>query len=261
VPAAAGRIVGYPGLTVHPDPTRPGLDGGDLVSRARSESAILPEFDAGIGSLPTSAIKALGDDPGETTMLALGDGFEPDEPATERRDTDTLHFSGSLGARAARGGGTVLIGQISRIVIQIVSVSVLARLLSPSDYGLVAIVIAIVGVGEIFRDFGLSTAAVQAKVLTNDQRDKLFWLNTGIGLLLTLTCALAAPLVASAFHQESLTPITRVLSFTFLLNGLAAQHEADLNRHLRFAALVTVSVGSQAIGTVIAVIFAALGAG
>lgn len=246
---------------MHPDPTRPGADGGDLVPRARGDRTIITEVDEGIGSLPTGAIKAPGDDPGEATMLALRNGSEPDEPAAERPDKDTLHFSGSLGARAARGGATVLIGQISRIVIQIVSVSVLARLLSPSDYGLVAIVIAIVGVGEIFRDFGLSTAAVQAKVITNDQRDKLFWLNTGIGLLLTAACVLAAPLVALAFHQESLAPITRVLSFTFLLNGLAAQHEADLNRHLRFVALVTVSVGSQAIGTVVAVIFAALGAG
>jgi PST family polysaccharide transporter len=167
----------------------------------------------------------------------------------------------SLGARAARGGVTVLVGQAARIIVQVASVSILARLLSPSDYGLVAIVLAIVGVGEIFRDFGLSTAAIQAKVVTNDQRDKLFWLNTGIGAFLTVLCALAAPLVAVLFHQQALTPITRVLAFTFLLNGMAAQHEADLKRHLRFAALVTVNIGAQAFGAVIAITMAALGGG
>jgi O-antigen/teichoic acid export membrane protein len=167
----------------------------------------------------------------------------------------------SLGSRAARGGFTVVVGQIVRILIQVVSVSVLARLLSPSDYGLVAIVLAIVGIGEIFRDFGLSTAAIQARVVTNDQRNKLFWLNTGIGAVLTVLCVAAAPVVSIIFHQHDLTPITRALSFTFLLNGMAAQHEADLNRNLRFTALVTVNIGSQAVGTVVAIVVASLGGG
>ena len=64
------------------------------------------------------------------------------------------------------------------------SVVVLARLLSPHDYGLMAMVVVIVGVGEIFRDFGLSSAAVQAKELSVAQRDNLFWINTGIGATL-----------------------------------------------------------------------------
>ena len=167
----------------------------------------------------------------------------------------------NLGRRAARGGFAVLLGQGARIVIQIVSVAVLARLLSPNDYGLVAIVLAIVGVGEIFRDFGLSTAAVQAAVVTDRQRDKLFWVNTAIGAVLTVATFAAAPLIAELFNHSALTPITQGLAFTFLLNGMTAQYEADLNRSLRFAAMVTVSVGSQALGTVAAIVLAASGAG
>src|SRR4051812_1163902 len=167
----------------------------------------------------------------------------------------------SLGTRAARGAFATLVGQIARIVIQVASVSILARLLDPSDYGLVAIVLAIVGVGEIFRDFGLSTAAMQSAVVTPAQRNKLFWLNTAIGAGLTLLCIAAAPLVADLFGHAELTPITRVLGVTFLLNGMTAQYQADLNRRLRFTALVTVGVGSQAASTVVAVVCAWAGAG
>lgn len=167
----------------------------------------------------------------------------------------------SLGSHAARGASTVLVGQVARIVIQVVSVTVLARLLSPTDYGLVAIVLAVVGVGEIFRDFGLSTAAIQARNLTRAQTDKLFWLNTGIGAGLAVVCVAAAPLVAALFDQPELTGITRVLSLTFLLNGAAAQHRANLNRNLRFTALVGVDVGSQVVGTVVAIALGLFGAG
>src|ERR1700712_4424328 len=79
--------------------------------------------------------------------------------------------AGPLGNRAARGASIVMVGQISRIVIQMGSVAVLARLLDPVDYGLIAIVLAVVGVGEILRDFGLSTGAIQAATLSRQQRD------------------------------------------------------------------------------------------
>ena len=73
---------------------------------------------------------------------------------------------GGLGRRAARGAFLTVGGQGMRMLIQLLSVTVLARLLAPSDYGLLAMVVVIVGVGEIFRDFGLSSAAVQAPTLS-----------------------------------------------------------------------------------------------
>ncbi|MCU1637144.1 MAG: lipopolysaccharide biosynthesis protein, partial [Cryobacterium sp.] len=93
--------------------------------------------------------------------------------------------SSGLGRTAGRGAATTLSGQLIRILVQLTGIVILARLLSPSDYGLIASVTAIIGIGEVFRDFGLSSAAVQAKELSRNQQDNLFWINTLIGLVLT----------------------------------------------------------------------------
>lgn len=161
---------------------------------------------------------------------------------------------GALGRIAARGALVTLSAQLARIAVQVVSVVVLARLLSPSDYGLFALALTIVGIGEIFRDFGLSSAAIQAKDLTRAQRDNLFWLNGAIGLVLAAIVFTSSPLIAAFYHQPHLEPVVRAISLTFVLNGLATQVRADLVRGLRFTALATVDVTAPALGLVAAIL-------
>jgi PST family polysaccharide transporter len=166
-----------------------------------------------------------------------------------------------LGAVAARGAATTVSGQIARIVVQVCSLAVLSRLLDPGDYGLVALVLAVVALGEVFRDFGLSAAAVQAKSLTRHQRDALFWLNATLGGALTVVTVLAAPLVAFAFGQPELAPITRVLALTFVINGCATQYRAHLQRGLRFSWLAGADVAAQVVGVGLGIGLALAGAG
>lgn len=166
-----------------------------------------------------------------------------------------------LSRRAVRGASVVYLGQGARLVLQVASTAVLARLLSPHDYGLLAMVMAVVGVGEIFRDFGLSTAAIQAESLDQGQRATLFWLNTGIGAVLTGIGFFGAPLIADGFGYPELVGMTHALAFTFLLNGMAAQYRAQLIRDLRFTTTTVRDVISQIVGVAIAIIAALLGAG
>lgn len=183
----------------------------------------------------------------------------PASPALPRTVTASPGSS-ELGRQAARGASVTLVGQVLRIVIQVGSVAFLARLLDPFDYGLVAIVLAVVGFGEIIRDSGLSTAAVQSRTLSTAQRNQMFWLNTAIGAGLTATMLLAAPLIATMFRQPQLTGVSQALAFTFLLNGMTAQYRASLNRQLRFAALITSDIIALVAGVVVAVILALSGA-
>jgi len=168
---------------------------------------------------------------------------------------------GGLGNLAARGVFVTLGGQGLRIVVQVLSVVVLARLLSPHDYGLLAMVTTIIGVAELFRDFGLSSAAVQAKSLSARQRDNLFWINTALGLALSLIIFFGAPLIAAVYRQPDLIPLAQVLAWMFLVNGMATQYRADLNRRLRFFRLALADVVSPAVALAVATVFALQGAG
>ena len=176
----------------------------------------------------------------------------PDPLLQERR---------GLGAAASWAAAVTVGAQGVRLLLQIAGILVLARLLAPADYGLVAVVAVLVGFGELLRDSGLSSAAVQAKVLSTGQRDNLFWLNTGAGLLLTVLLCAAAPLVALGFGNDRLAPVTVALSATFLLNGVATQYRAMLARQLRFGALAASDITGQAAGLGLGIVMAALGAG
>lgn len=167
----------------------------------------------------------------------------------------------TLGARAARGAVVTIAAQAARIVLQLCSVVVLARLLNPHDYGLIAMVLAIVGIGEILRDFGLSTAAVQSETLSSAERSTLFWLNTAIGAAIALTVFLSAPLIAAFYGETELTAIARALSITFLINGAATQYRATLVRDLRFSTLARTDIAAAAFALAVAVAGALLGLG
>jgi PST family polysaccharide transporter len=166
--------------------------------------------------------------------------------------------SAAFGGRAVRGVAVTMGGQVARMAVQLLSVVILSRLLTPDDYGLFAMVMAIAGISEIFRDFGLSNAAIQAPTLSTAQRDKLFWVNSGIGLALGLVVLGLSFPIAAVYRQPELTALTQVMAIAFALNGVTTQHQASLSRMLRFGSLALVdvlaSVGSLATAIVLAVL-------
>ncbi len=167
----------------------------------------------------------------------------------------------SLAHSAARGAYFTLAAQGARIVLQLLSIVVLARILSPHDYGLLAIVLVVVGLGEIFRDFGLTSASIQAPELSNGQRDNLFWINAAIGVALTVAMYCSSWAVGAVTGSPELVGISQWLSLTFLLNGLATQHRANLMRDLKLRPLAVIDVSSSAIALAVAIVVALTGGG
>jgi len=139
-----------------------------------------------------------------------------------------------LGRSAARGGAVIMIGQVLKILAQLINLIVLARLLGPSDFGLVAMVLSVYGLGEVLRDFGLSTASIQAKNISKGQVSNLFWINLLIGSVIALIAYFSAGFLAKFFGREELVNIGHVMCLMFIFNGLAAQYKAQLNRKLMF---------------------------
>jgi O-antigen/teichoic acid export membrane protein len=158
-----------------------------------------------------------------------------------------------LKGRTLRGGLARLCALGANFVLRIVSLMVLARLLSPKDFGLVGMVTAFTGILTLLRDFGLSSAAIQRANVTEEQVSTLFWINIGLGVLLGLISAAMAPAIAAFYSEPRLFGVTVVLALGFLFNAAGTQHSALLQRHMRFTALAVISVISFLAGTVIAI--------
>src|SRR4051794_21994529 len=152
-----------------------------------------------------------------------------------------------------------MLGQLARIAIQMVSVVVLARLLTPAEYGTFALALAVVALGEAFRDFGLSSAAIQAKTLSRDQQSNLFWVNSGIGLVLAVACVVCSPIMAHVTGDAQSPALLQVMASVFVLNGMVSQYRASLNRDLRFEALVLSDVSGPVLGVASAICLALAG--
>lgn len=167
----------------------------------------------------------------------------------------------SLTTTAARGGAFTVGVQVLRMVLQVGSVVVLARLLAPEVFGLVAMVTALMGLAELVRDFGLSVAATQARTVSTAERDNLFWVNTGLGAAVAVALTAAVPLLVRLYDEPRLVPIVPSLAVVLLLSGMVTQYRADLARRLRFGALATADLASPAAGIAVAVVLAANGAG
>jgi len=147
------------------------------------------------------------------------------------------------------------------VVVQVGSTMCLARLLSPDDFGLVAMVAAITGFAPMLVDLGTRDAAVQKAQITEEEVSALFWLTIGLGLGLGLLLALCSPLIASFYHESRLQRIAVVSSLTFVLSAASCQHFALLRRAMQFQKIAVLEVGSNLFGAVVSVTMAFCGTG
>jgi PST family polysaccharide transporter len=136
---------------------------------------------------------------------------------------------------------------------------ILARLLTPRDFGLVAMVTTVTSFLRVFKDAGLSIATVQRERITHAQVSNLFWINIAVSTLSTLIVAASAPVIARFYHNPRLITITLLLSTTFLISGSTVQHQALLKRQMRFKALALIEVVSMAVGILVGILMALWG--
>ncbi|MBY6361524.1 oligosaccharide flippase family protein [Rhodococcoides corynebacterioides] len=160
-----------------------------------------------------------------------------------------------------RSATLTILGQGAKLVLLLVNLVVLGRLLTPEEFGIVTVAVAVVGVAELLRDFGLSAAAIQAHSLSDDEQANLFWVSVALGLaLMSLVLAVAYPL-EFLIGIEGLGSVTIGLAGVFLLNALQTQFQARLTRAQRFGAVAASDVGGQLVGFTVAVLLALAGAG
>src|SRR5919106_3317276 len=154
----------------------------------------------------------------------------------------TDHLKVNLGGRAARGGVVAITSQGLKFIIMLAATSVMARLLTPQDYGLIGMVAFVTGFVSMYKDLGLSAATIQRSEISSEQISTLFWVNLLLSVGLALFTAAIAPLVAWFYGETQLALITAVTAIGFIISGVAVQHEALLRRQMRYFALASIGL-------------------
>jgi len=136
---------------------------------------------------------------------------------------------------------------------------VLARLLTPDDFGLVAMVAALYMLLQNLGVNGFIEAIISAKEINHKQISTLFWVNVGLCIALTLLLMALAPLIARFYKEPRLESITIAIAFSIILAGLSTQHSALLRRNMRFYHTSANHVSAMVISTIVAIALALLG--
>lgn len=162
---------------------------------------------------------------------------------------DSQALQGGLGRRAVRGGAVTAGAQAVLFSVQFVGTILLARLLAPNDFGLVAMVIAVVGFLDTFKDLGLSAATIQRPEITRSQVNSLFWVNVAAGGVLTLATLALAPGLAWFYGRPELVGIAAAISVGFLISGVSAQQYALLRRSMQFGRIAAIDIVAAIVST------------
>jgi O-antigen/teichoic acid export membrane protein len=149
----------------------------------------------------------------------------------------------SLGARTLRGSAWAYGSYIGGQLLVLVSTAILARLLSPEDFGLVALALVFILLLDTISDLGLSPALViSTEEELRERANTVFGSTVVLGLALAALTAALAPLAAAFFDQPELTPLLAVLGLTFVLRALGATHYALAQKRLDFRARTVAEV-------------------
>src|SRR6266446_4638419 len=115
----------------------------------------------------------------------------PPSSPTEYFRTD--HLNDAIGGRTARGGLVTMVAHGLKFAVSIAATAILARLLTPQDYGLIGMVAVATQFVAMFKDMGLSLATIQRSEINYDQISTLFWVNVTISFGIMLVMMVAAP--------------------------------------------------------------------
>jgi len=174
--------------------------------------------------------------------------------------TENKAYAG-LGRASLHSGMIFIAARGANIFVQLASTILLARILSPHDFGVVAMVVALIGFAPMLIDLGTAEASTQKARITEAEISTLFWLNVAISVGLTVLLIAGSGVIARFFGEPSLTEISLALSVTFVLTALSTQHSALLRRAMQFRRLAMIDISANLVGSAVSVAMALWGWG
>lgn len=167
----------------------------------------------------------------------------------------------ALRSLAVRGAGMNIFSGATGIAIQMVATVVLARLLVPRDFGLVAMVVTFSLLLTNATPNGFIDSILQRQDIDRALANNLFWINMGLGVLLAGVFAAVAPLLARFYHEPEVAGITVALSVTILFSQAPCIHASLLRRAMRFPALAKNDLVARAVSVIVSIAFGIAGWG
>lgn len=145
--------------------------------------------------------------------------------------------------------------------LQFAQLSVLARFLDPADFGLMAVMMVVIGFSQAFQDMGISNAIIQRQNITHTQLSSLYWLNIASGAVLSLLVLAISPLVADFYDEPRIKGLMAILSSVFVLVAIGNQYRVLCQKELNFRTMETINVIAATAALGVAITLAVLGFG
>lgn len=166
-----------------------------------------------------------------------------------------------VGVRAIKNVKWTALGEIVSRSIGPILVLILARILTPSDFGIVAAAMVIIGFVGIFQEFGLGKALIHYEGEIDKSANVIFWTNVSLSILLYLILFITAPLISSFFHEPELVNVLRVLCIQIILFSFTSVHQALFRRQFQFKQLFFIRLFSSVIPGLVSIPLALSGYG
>lgn len=175
-------------------------------------------------------------------------------------DNEDVHKD--LKGKSIKGGISTSASQFIRFGLGLISTFVLARILLPSDFGLIGMVTAFTGFASIIQDMGLSMAVVQKEKITHKQVSNLFWVNVLVCFFIACIFGLLSPLIVALYHHNTqLYPIILSYAVGIFVGGFGIQHNALMTRKMLFTTLAKANVLATFLSVICGIMSALYGLG
>lgn len=165
----------------------------------------------------------------------------------------------SLKRAATAGAKWTSISSAFGAIVQFAQITVLAWLLRPADFGLMAMVMIVLNFAQIYSDLGISLAIVQRQDSSNEQLSSLYWLSVVMGVVVFGILLAAAPFVAGLYGESQLGTLVPAISLLFLIAPLGSQFGLLMQKHFEFKKLALIEISAATAGAIVAIMGACHG--
>lgn len=174
---------------------------------------------------------------------------------------NTDHLDSGLKQRAVKGAGAIVFCHVSAYICDMIATIILARLLTPDDFGLITMVSSFSFLIQNFGKRGFTEATIQTDVISHYKISTFFWIHVGLSSTLAFLFMVSAPLIVWFYNEPRLNLIAIVMAFSFIFSALSTQHLALLQRNMQFYRFTINEISARITSVFVAIFLAWLGCG